>query len=403
MKIVTAAVLLDRLGPNYHFVTGLYGKKVGSEVAELVLRGRGDPSLSASDLLSLARSLQRSGVTKVGAILVDQSYFDAQFVPPAFDEQPDEWAPFRAPVSAVSVDGNAVTLNVQPTTPGSPARIWFGPEDVFATAGQVLTKEAGSGQHIGWTLKPQSSGLGSVVSGSVAADLPRQQFQKRLHDPRLVPGQALRGMLLDLGVQVGDRVLEGGADAKELLASRESPALSELVTHLGKDSDNFYAETLLKVLGAEQAGAPGTSAAGSSAIIKWLDEHQALVPGTQIINGSGLFNADRVSAATLCATLRAAFLDPRLQPEYVAQLSIAGVDGTLRLRLKSLAAQRSVRGKTGTLNSTVALSGYALGPSPTSTIAFSMIVDGVSGHHSEFRQRFDAIAVQLAAQAAAAH
>jgi len=111
MKILTAAVVLDRLGPGYRFSTGLYGSERGTTVPKLVLRGHGDPSFGSDDLWRLARALQSRGTKRVGEILVDQSRFDDQFVPPGFEQQPGEWAAFRAPVSAIALERNAVTMN----------------------------------------------------------------------------------------------------------------------------------------------------------------------------------------------------------------------------------------------------------------------------------------------------
>src|SRR5262249_28523771 len=88
-KIVTAAAALHRLGAAHRYLTALYGKVAGDSVAELVLRGQGDPSLSTHDLWDMARELRGLGVRRVRAIAVDQGYFDDRYVPPAFDAQPN--------------------------------------------------------------------------------------------------------------------------------------------------------------------------------------------------------------------------------------------------------------------------------------------------------------------------
>jgi D-alanyl-D-alanine carboxypeptidase len=114
-KLVTAAAALSILGAETRFRTGLYGRVEGSAVVGgLVLRGMGDPSLHQSDLAELARDLERRGVRSVDEIVVDATYFDAQMLPPAFDQQPNEVAPFRAATGAISVDVNAYVLRVRP-------------------------------------------------------------------------------------------------------------------------------------------------------------------------------------------------------------------------------------------------------------------------------------------------
>lgn len=393
MKLLTAAVALDALGPTHVFTTSLNGTREGNRVPELVLRGDGDPSLRTADLLRLALALQNSGISEVGAILVDQSYFDAQFVPPAFEQQPDEWAPFRAPVSAVALEGNTIAVNVLSTTAGQPAHVWYDPDGVVQSSGEVTTAPAGKGERVGWTVRAGRTGLESLLGGYIAADRNRMRFRKRLHDPRIVPGLALKTLLTSLGVKVGDRVLEGGSEVKQRLVYHESAPLSALLPSLGKDSDNFAAEMLLKVVGAEVTQGPGTSAAGSQAIVKWLQEHEAMVPGTRVSNGSGLFDAARVSAISFAQTLRAAYQDPRLHPEYLAHLAIGGFDGTLKRRFKNTGHR--VRAKTGTLNATVSLSGYVLSADASRAAAFSILIDGVAGHHAELRQAMDRVVSDL--------
>ena len=102
-------------------------------------------------------------------------------------------------------------------------------------------------------------------------------------------------------------------------------------------------------------------------------------PGVVIKNGSGLFDANRITAAATVQLLRAAWREPAIHDEYVAQLSIGGVDGTLRGRFKRETQRRAVRAKTGTLDNAIALSGYVLAPPGKGPIAFSVLFNKVEG------------------------
>jgi D-alanyl-D-alanine carboxypeptidase/D-alanyl-D-alanine-endopeptidase (penicillin-binding protein 4) len=175
----------------------------------------------------------------------------------------------------------------------------------------------------------------------------------------------------------------------ERLAFVESAPLGVLVHALGKDSDNFFAETILKALGAATKAAPGTSKDGAEAVLAWMKDTGALEPGVTITNGSGLFDANRVTATSLAVALRQAFLSPRIGPEFVSNLAVGGIDGTLRARFKKDAVRRVVRAKTGTLDRVVALSGYVLPPPGKLPIAFSFIVEGAPGKHAEVRDHID--------------
>jgi serine-type D-Ala-D-Ala carboxypeptidase/endopeptidase (penicillin-binding protein 4) len=391
MKVLTAAAVLDRLGAEYRFSTGLYGQIAAGRVDPLVLRGHGDPSLGTDDLWQLGRALGHLGVSQIGSILVDQSRFDDRYVPPAFEQQPNEWAGFRAPVSAVALERNAVTLVVLPTVAGQPARVWFEPPGVVTLEGGVETGRPGSGEGIQLAMEPRADALIAHVSGHAAEGLPRLRFDRRLDDPRRAPGLALAAILGECGLVVQGGVALGGADVKQRLVFHESAPLAQLLPELGKNSDNFYAETLFKVLGAEAGTPPARSADGAKALFSWLTAGGLSSPDTRIENGSGLFDANRVSARTVVGVLTNVYRNPALYPEFLAQLAIGGVDGTLHARFRNLTPRRSVRAKTGTLSAAIALSGYALSDRGKAPIAFSFLINQIEGNTGEARQRIDKV------------
>jgi serine-type D-Ala-D-Ala carboxypeptidase/endopeptidase (penicillin-binding protein 4) len=391
MKLLTAALALDQLGAEYRFSTGLYGEVVAGRVDPLVLRGHGDPSLASSDLWQLGRALAHLGVTQVGNILVDQSRFDDQFVPPAFEQQPNEWAGFRAPVSAVALERNAVTLHVLPTRAGQPARAWFDPPGVVTFDGSIETRAPGAGEAIQLAMDPRPEALLAHIAGHAAEGLPRLRFDRRLDDPRRAPGLALAAILGEHGIAVQGTVGLGGNTVKPRLVFHESEPLAHLLAELGKNSDNFYAEMLFKVLGAESGSVPARSQDGARAMLAWLAQKDLATPDTRIENGSGLFDANRVSARTISGVLETVYHQPALYPEFLAQLAIGGVDGTLRSRLENVRPKRSVRAKTGTLAGSIALGGYVLSDRGKAPLAFSFIINQIEGHTGEARQGIDRV------------
>jgi len=395
-KILTTAAVLHQFGANFRFKTTLQGRREGDTVRSLVIRGSGDPSLSTEDLVALARALSASGVLHVGDVLVDQSFFDDHFVPPAFEQQPNEWAAFRAPVSAVSLDRNVTTLHVTPTELGQPAKAWFEPAGFVDLSGSVRTEKLSRSQNVKLTLKPEGARLSALVAGGIQPQTPEFRYSRRVEDPTLLAGYGLRAALETAGIQVTGKVAAGGAAEQAELASHESKSLGELLPELGKDSDNFYAETLLKDLGAAAKGTPGTSENGASVVLDYLRDIGALDPGTRILNGSGLFDANRVSAHTLVKTLLTVIRDSNNGGVFVDQLAVGGIDGTLQHRFAAFKKSRAVRAKTGTLNRVIALSGYVFRPDGTSPVAFSMIVSGIAGKHAEVRKRVDDLVARVA-------
>ncbi|MBN1608148.1 MAG: D-alanyl-D-alanine carboxypeptidase/D-alanyl-D-alanine-endopeptidase [Polyangiaceae bacterium] len=395
-KLLTTVVALDKLGPGYRFTTGLYGELNEGSVDALVLRGDGDPSLRSEDLGELAEKLVLLGVEQVGKLWVDQSRFDEQFVPPAFEQQPQEWAAFRAPVSAVAVERNAISMHVLPRRPGQPARVWFHPPALVQSLGEVKTTPRGTGQKLTLSVSARGSSMLARVGGRIAEGLPEQRFTRRVEDPRLLPGLVLRYELKIRGVKVNEQPELGGDGITRALALHRSAPLGILSYELGKNSDNFTAEMLLKTLGGKFKGTPARSADGAAVISDWLRQHGLLTPSTRITNGSGLFDANRISALALARLLALAYKEPRIAPEFLAELAVGGVDGTLQSRFQGAAVRGRIRAKTGTLATTDALSGYVMAPGGRMPIAVSILVNGIAEHRA-VREHVDQVVQAVAA------
>lgn len=388
-KLLTMAVALDRLGPNFRFSTSLHGRATAPDsLSELVLRSNGDPELSVATLEQLARSLAEQGIRRIeGDLLVDQSAFDTAWDPPGYEQHPEEWAGYRAPVSAVSVAGNTVTLHVLGTESG-PARTWLSPPGIAGISGEVSSGR-GLPQNVRYSLRPRGTEFDVLVGGTVPSGKGDLSFARRIENPELAPGRVLKALLSEHGVLLSGQVLAGGAELQAERLAQPSRSLAEIIHALGKRSDNFVAEMLLKAIAASDKTGPGNSLRGARALEEHLGRLNALDPGTRLANGSGLYDANRVSAFALTRTLVSAFNDPRIAPEFVAALSIGGLDGTLSQRFKAHRGERSIRAKTGTLSDAIGLSGYVL--ASRARLAFSLLLNGVTGKQQEARNRIDAL------------
>ena len=386
-KLLTMAVALDRLGPNFRFSTSLHGRAVALDtLSELVLRSNGDPELSTATLEQLVRSLTEQGVRRIeGDLLVDQSAFDNQWDPTGYEKHPEEWAGYRAPVSAVSLAGNTVTLHVLGSDAG-PARTWLSPPGIASITGEVLSGRT-LPQNVRYSVRPRGTEFDVLVGGSVPSGKGELTFVRRIENPELAPGRVLQALLAEHGISVSGVVRPGGAEIQAERVVQPSRSLAEIIHALGKRSDNFVAEMLLKAIAANDKTGPGSTARGARALEEHLTRLGALDAGTRLGNGSGLYDANRVSAYALTRTLLSAFNDPRIAPEFIAALSIGGLDGTLSQRFKTHRAERNVRAKTGTLADTIGLSGYLL--TSRARLAFSLLLNGVNGKQQEARTRLD--------------
>ncbi|MEZ4221237.1 MAG: D-alanyl-D-alanine carboxypeptidase/D-alanyl-D-alanine-endopeptidase [Polyangiaceae bacterium] len=397
LKLFTAAASLVRLGPAARLRTVLLGSmQSDGSVPELALQGEGDPDLRREHLDALARELAQRGVRRVsGPIVVDGSAFDAQTSPPGFEAQPAEQAAFRAPVAALSVDRNAVVIFVEPGTEAQAARVWTA-DGVLPVEGTVSTAKRGAGDRVRAEVVEHAGALRVRVSGRIAVGLPTRRYARRVDSPALFVGTLLRDSLRRMGVATTEAIVAGKRQLP-LLATHESPPVAQLLVALGKDSDNFTAEMLLKVLGARATGQPGSSAGGAADVLAVAQSLGVPPAQLEVRNGSGLFDGGRASALALTELLRRGARDPRLGPDFVAQLSIGGVDGTLRSRFRTQAPSRRLRAKTGTLARAVALSGYLLADGNHPGLAFSLLVQGARASHAEIRARMDQVVARAAA------
>ena len=393
VKLFTTAAALSLLGPEYRFKTALYGERGAdrSEYKTLYLRGYGDPTLSTEDLWKLTTELSARGIKRIkGDIVIDDTFFDDQRVGPAF-EQKNQDSAYRAPQGGVSLNYNAIAVRVLPGIgDGLPARISLDPpSQYFLVSNEARTVASGRTSLIVDTQEEKDAAPGKEhtsvrVRGTIKLSDSGVDFNKRIAHPDLYTGYTLLELLTRRGIAVGGKVSRGSAPATaQLIDSHYSMPLSVVSREINKRSNNFMAEQVLKTLGADANGKPGSWQKGLQAISRYL-EALGIAPGKyQMVNGSGLFDSNRFTATQVTTLLRAAYRDFRFAADFVASLAVAGADGTIGHRMSGGPAERLVRAKTGTLNGISCLSGCASAPQPAgqslrAPLAFSILVNDLN-------------------------
>jgi serine-type D-Ala-D-Ala carboxypeptidase/endopeptidase (penicillin-binding protein 4) len=211
--------------------------------------------------------------------------------------------------------------------------------------------------------------------------------------PALAAAKMLRSKLVDRGIKVDGRAKLGRAHpSSAVIATERSPALRWLVRSMDRQSDNFYAETFVKLLGALEAN-EGSTTAGTRVIRQELRRRNVPLRGVVIADGSGLSAYDRLTAKTTAKLLRSALADGDISSAFVDSLPTAGVNGTLVDRMTSGPAHRNVHAKTGTTDSASALSGFV-----RSRYVFSILMNGSPIPWWYARQAQDRFAQVLAGQ-----
>ena len=395
-KLLTAAAALRRLGPAFRAATKVEGTIENGRVTQLVVRASGDPSLGYARLDALAEALHLRGVDSVDRIMIDDTYFDDQILPPAFEQQPKEAAAFRAAISAFAVNRNSYVVHLGPGSElEGPGRVRVLADGYVQIDNRTVTVAGGSPTPRIEDKLTDDGHLAVRVDGAIPKQVRTLYYRRRVPDPKTYAALLLVRALKKAGVG-GALAVEYGpvTERQPILVDMPSSQLSSLLYPLGKWSDNFTAEMLLKILGA-QLERPGTSANGTVVVREELMKMGVDTEGLVMVNGSGLFDGNQIAPRHLTETLVAVYRDPAIRAEYVAHLAVAGSDGTLQTRLKDLPRPRMVRAKTGTLRDVVALSGYVLGE-PERSVAFSFLANGIAGKQGDAKKLADNIVRALA-------
>lgn len=364
MKLLTTYAALEQLGINYRWRNAFYtAAPLNGDVlqGDMVLRGMGDPALTVERFWLLVRKLRDAGVREIqGDVLLDRSYFQASQNTADFDGQSDR--AYNAAPDALLVNYKATRFDF---------RVQAGRVQISAfpaMSGLVIENrvEAVNGSCEGWKqrvtrrVELQGDAVRVAFSGRYPLSCGEQSLELSLLDTERYTGQLFARLWQESGGVLKGRVKTGVMPPQaRLLASDDSLAMDEVVRLVNKYSNNVMARHLLLTLGAEQEGAPGDEQKGAWALKTWLKSKGYDYPELVIENGAGLSRQERVSAMHLAQVLQNAWFSP-VMPAYLASLPVAGVDGTMKSRLKNTALSGRAYIKSGLLDGVRTMAGYVL-------------------------------------------
>ncbi len=401
VKLVTSAAALARLGPGYRFATELLvdAPSAGAgAVRTLYVRGRGDPTLVTERLWAIAGELAHLGIRSIGDVVLDDGWFDGERNGPGYDQEEGDRS-YLAPTGALSLNWNTVAVYVAPGAGrGQRGRVELEPHSAFfELVNRTKTVGPKGRRHVTVESSFVNGKQRIVVSGPIPARSRVQAVWRKIDEPARYFGHSLARLLELRGVKVKGAIRTGTVPpGAKLVHVAESDTLAEIVRRLNKTSNNFVAEQLVKTLGAEAKGAPGSWAKGVEAAGEFL-AGMGIPRGAYVMkNGSGLNDSNRFSARQLVTLLRAMWSRFPLQAEYVTSLPVAGRDGTIRWRMDGTPADGHLRAKTGTLENVTSLSGY-VETAGKRTLAFAIIVNDYPGRHAGVVRAVDALGTAIAA------
>lgn len=410
MKLLTAAAALETLGKDYQFATEILtdGKRRGKVLhGNLYLKGKGDPTLLQTDFVQFAKDLKKQGIRKIkGDLIGDDTWYDDVRL-----SQDLNWSdePFYtgAQVSALTLSPNedydAGTVIVEATakdTAKGKAEIRVTPETDYITI-KNNTKMVDAGEPRDISIEREHGSNTIVVEGTMPVEGAASRSWVSVWEPTGYALDVFKKSLKAQGISfIGnskDTFAATPADA-QLLTSKQSMPLKDLLIPFMKLSNNGHGEVLTKEMGKvindEGSWDEGLQVIGDVITDFGVDEDTILLR-----DGSGMSHKNMIPANDL-AELLYNVQDEDWFAAYKESLPVAGeaerlVGGTLRYRMTSEPAKGNVTAKTGSLTGVSTLSGYVT-TKDGKPLIFSIMVNNYVGSSATIRGVEDQLATTLA-------
>jgi len=420
-KLYTIALALDRLGAEGRIKTSLYAQsKPGSDgvlAGDLIVYGRGDPTITARlysndifrALQPLASALTNAGVKRIqGDLIGDGTFLQG---PPygsgwAWD---DAESYYGAELSSLTINDNTLQVSIKPGDhPGAPAKLSLIPAtDYLTLSNRIQTAEKGAHRSIEF-YRPLNENT-VYATGQIGLDDPGHTDDLTVHNPAGLFVTLFRQALARNGITVQGKVrtlnwpdrAPPNASNRIEIASVESLPMRDLAREVMKPSQNLYTDLLLAYVG-EKNRSPEAAAGltsedlGIQELNRFLAEAGVHRGDVLFEEGSGLSRNNLTTPNATVALLQ--FMSKHAAAEaFLEALPIAGVDGTLRNRMKNTPAAHNVKAKTGTLRWANSLSGHVTSAAGEHLV-FSIMLNRYhdTDPNRSSRSELDAIAVLLA-------
>jgi len=437
-KLITTFSAMKILGEDFKIKTTLYtdAKHVRDSVLEgnLYIYGRGDVLLSLADIEYLAAEIHKFGIRKInGNIYADGSYFDGMTDRKVYSGDKDRVEKLP-PITALVLEQNLVQVNVNAgSVPGELLSVQIIPAssaiklivnakvkgkvrrkkrssidtagrfDDLVYGGEVFPQKYGDASSSKKrrrrkrpTVKVLSKmGTDSLQSITVSGYLkPNKSHTSRYYilNPELTVAGYLKNRLTNAGVKVSGDIGEkrirdlDSTLIMQTVAEVERP-ITDLIYTANKESNNYFAETLFKIIGAYRGNYENNAEESRKSIIALADSLKIPFDKCNFFDGSGLSRRNTVTAHALIELLikSKSVFETNI---FDSTLSIAGVDGTLMKRMRNTPAEDNLRAKTGTLRNVSALAGFVTTPDDEELV-FAIVFRG--NHISDYKRAEDRI------------
>ena len=428
MKNFTVAAAMERLTPDFHFVTSVYANSQpdasGTIKGDLRIYGRGDVSISTAfnngdyykGLDNLVDKIVAAGVKRVeGDLVGDESYFRGPAIPGEWEYDDLQWY-YGAEISALPINDNAVDLTVKPGPVGYTCVVTLLPLNAVMRVNNRCTTTASGLQETLQITKDSNQNVidisgtipsgGAGFTGSITVSHPAELFLSLLKQRLQEKGVTVTGKTRTISFPTPTASLSSPPSGLQPyvapleIAKLESPPFSIIAAKTMKPSQNMYTETILRTLGEwlREKDLRDAATENHPPVYQTQDSVDVGLAATKAFrkeigipddavnqhDGSGLSRHDLITPSSIVQLYVYMAKQSKFAQAWRDALAVGGVDGTLRRRYAGTAAANNLRGKTGTIDQVSALSGYVttVGGEP---VIFSLVVNGVPGESMRVR------------------
>jgi D-alanyl-D-alanine carboxypeptidase/D-alanyl-D-alanine-endopeptidase (penicillin-binding protein 4) len=401
-KLFTTAAVLRLLGTNYRIRTSLVAQRSPDAAGEIAgglwVVGRGDPSFTTDSLKALVKQLVQKGVKRVKGGIHAAPIFSDSGLGLGWEWQ-DLQEDYAAIAHALTINENVLDWTIKPFQVGQP--VDFSWDSPGLASGWIVENQAKTGiKGIKNTLKLERP-LNSqrlIISGQIPQDAEPELGATAVPNPSAHFLKLLTAELIAQGIQTDpelaspDRISKRQSGLPQVeLAAVASPTVAELVRTTDKDSNNLYAELLLRQLGQRSSHTQmDAGESGLQAVTAFAQKLGIATDSFNLADASGLSRRNAIAPRAFVQLLQVMNGDRVFKDS----LPIAAVDGTLKNRFKHTAAQANLTAKTGTLSDAVSLSGYVT-PAAYDELVFSVLLNNSNLSAKDAREIVDAIALLL--------
>ncbi|MEQ8770694.1 MAG: D-alanyl-D-alanine carboxypeptidase/D-alanyl-D-alanine-endopeptidase [Phycisphaerales bacterium] len=389
MKLLTSGAALLALGEEFTFRTEILHERAADR-DRLIIVGSGDPALGDPVLLDqgtpamdvhgllvrIGSAVAKRGVRSVDEIVLDDRVFDHEFAHPSWPaDQLNRW--YCAEVSGLNFHTNVLTVYAQaqrnepPVVTLEPPAPWV----EFENRASSIVR----GQSTAWVSRPRPENT-FTLHGKVRSN---NAVRVAIHDPTAFTGKVIRDAMSSAGVNAKTATMRPAGSDEEFEGATPLVAvtttLADVLRRCNADSHNLYAEAMLKRVGHEVTGEPGSWLNGGAVLRMLVAERIGSDHATQIeiADGSGLSRDNRVRPDTLALWVASVAREPEVGDAFVASMPRPG-EGTLRSRFSESELRHEVRAKSGYLRGVYALSGVLVDPETGAPeIAFAILLNDV--------------------------